>query len=262
MDRIEVITSVERRRRWSAAEKARLVAAMNEPGAVGTEIARNAEVCASLLYRWRRELIGRCTTPAFVPVRVALEAGDEGPASAPACTSPSSPAPSPSPARSTITIAFGDEVRLTIEGAPDASTLAKVIGALTAGPLSMIAFPSGARVWLATGHTDMRKGFGSLALMVQEGFKRDPHGGDLVRLPGTQGRPDQADLARRRRRVSVRELPDFILHLLPLKACILNRVSCETRPRGRRAGSIDCIAWAAGSSPAVRKDGRDRSRRA
>lgn len=32
----------------------------------------------------------------------------------------------------------------------------------------MIAFPSGARVWLATGHTDMRKGFGSLALMVQE----------------------------------------------------------------------------------------------
>jgi len=39
----------------------------------------------------------------------------------------------------------------------------------------MIAFPSGARVWLATGHTDMRKGFGSLALIVQEGFKRDPH---------------------------------------------------------------------------------------
>ena len=39
----------------------------------------------------------------------------------------------------------------------------------------MIAIPSGARVWLATGHTDMRKGFGSLALMVQEGFKRDPH---------------------------------------------------------------------------------------
>jgi hypothetical protein len=29
MNRIEVITSVERRRRWSAAEKARLVAAMD-----------------------------------------------------------------------------------------------------------------------------------------------------------------------------------------------------------------------------------------
>ena len=58
MDRIEVITSVERRRRWSEAEKARLVAAMNEPGAVVTEIARSAGVVASLLYRWRRQFAG------------------------------------------------------------------------------------------------------------------------------------------------------------------------------------------------------------
>lgn len=35
----------------------------------------------------------------------------------------------------------------------------------------MIAFPSGSRVWLATGHTDMRKGFSSLALLAQEEFK-------------------------------------------------------------------------------------------
>jgi transposase len=51
----------------------------------------------------------------------------------------------------------------------------------------MIAFPSEARVWLATGHTDMRKGFGSLALMVQEGFKRDPHAGDLWVFRGRRG---------------------------------------------------------------------------
>ena len=77
---------------------------------------------------------------------------------------------------------------MTIEGAPDAATLANVIGALTArGSLAMIAFPSGARVWLATGHTDMRKGFGSLALMVQEGFKRDPHAGDLWVFRGRRG---------------------------------------------------------------------------
>jgi transposase-like protein len=37
MNRVEVITSVERRRRWSMAEKARLVAAMEEPDAVVTE---------------------------------------------------------------------------------------------------------------------------------------------------------------------------------------------------------------------------------
>jgi transposase len=40
---IEVITSVERRRRWSAAEKERLVAASLEPGASGS-IARDAKV--------------------------------------------------------------------------------------------------------------------------------------------------------------------------------------------------------------------------
>ncbi len=127
MDRIEVITSVERRRRWSAAEKARLVAAMDEPGAVVSEIARKAEVNPSLLYRWRRDLGRR--TPRFVPVQVTPEASDEGPATALACTPPSPPSPPP---RSSITIAFGVQVRMTIEGAPDASTLAKVIGALTA----------------------------------------------------------------------------------------------------------------------------------
>jgi transposase len=30
----------------------------------------------------------------------------------------------------------------------------------------MIPVPSGVRVWLATGHTDMRKGFNGLALLV------------------------------------------------------------------------------------------------
>ena len=41
----------------------------------------------------------------------------------------------------------------------------------------MIPVPSGARVWLAAGHTDMRKGFDGLALLVQETLKRDPHSG-------------------------------------------------------------------------------------
>jgi transposase len=130
MDRIEVITSVERRRRWSVAEKARLVAAMDEPGAVVTEIARRAEVNASLLYRWRRDR--RCRTPTFVSVRMAPEASDEGLASAPACAPPSPSSSATPPTRSSITIAFGVEVRMTIEGAPDASTLANLIGALTA----------------------------------------------------------------------------------------------------------------------------------
>ena len=37
----------------------------------------------------------------------------------------------------------------------------------------MIGFPPGVRVWLATGHCDMRKGFPGLALLVQEKLKDD-----------------------------------------------------------------------------------------
>jgi transposase len=37
--------------------------------------------------------------------------------------------------------------------------------------------PSGVRVWLATGRTDMRRGFDGLALQVQETLKHDPHDG-------------------------------------------------------------------------------------
>ena len=51
-----------------------------------------------------------------------------------------------------------------------------------------IPIPSGARVWLATGRTDMRKGFDGLALLVQETLKRDPHGGHLFVFRGWRGR--------------------------------------------------------------------------
>ncbi len=53
---IEVITSVERRRRWSREDKERLVAACLEPGAVLSEIARSAGIHVSQLFRWRKEL--------------------------------------------------------------------------------------------------------------------------------------------------------------------------------------------------------------
>jgi transposase len=127
MDRVEVITSVERRRRWSLAEKARLVAAMDEPGAVVTEVARREGVVASLLYRWRRQFAAERETTAFVPVRVCPDRNEAAATMAPLTMPPPMPAPAPS-----ITIAFGERVRMTVEGAPDAATLTKVIGALTA----------------------------------------------------------------------------------------------------------------------------------
>lgn len=54
---IEVITSVERRRRWSGQDKERLVAACLEPEAVLSEIARGAGIHVSQLFRWLKELL-------------------------------------------------------------------------------------------------------------------------------------------------------------------------------------------------------------
>ena len=51
----------------------------------------------------------------------------------------------------------------------------------------MIPVPTGVRVWLATGHTDMRKGFDGLALLVQETLRRDPHCGHLFVFRGRRG---------------------------------------------------------------------------
>ena len=51
----------------------------------------------------------------------------------------------------------------------------------------MIPVPSGVRVWLATGVTDMRRGMNGLSLQVQEAFRRDPHAGDLYVFRGRRG---------------------------------------------------------------------------
>ena len=51
----------------------------------------------------------------------------------------------------------------------------------------MIPVPSGVRVWLAVGHTDMRRGMNSLALQVQGHLGRDPHAGDLYVFRGRKG---------------------------------------------------------------------------
>jgi transposase len=47
--------------------------------------------------------------------------------------------------------------------------------------------PPGARVWIAMGHTDMRKGMQGLALIVQQALGRDPFAGDLYVFRGRAG---------------------------------------------------------------------------
>ena len=51
----------------------------------------------------------------------------------------------------------------------------------------MIPIASGVRVWIATGHTDMRRGMRTLALQVQEGLGHDPFAGDIYVFRGRGG---------------------------------------------------------------------------
>ena len=51
----------------------------------------------------------------------------------------------------------------------------------------MIPVAAGVRIWIATGHTDMRKGMHGLALLVQEGLGRDPFAGDVFVFRGRGG---------------------------------------------------------------------------
>ena len=51
---VEVITTDQRRRRWSVQEKAALVRRTYEPGLSVSLVARQEGVAASLLFQWRR----------------------------------------------------------------------------------------------------------------------------------------------------------------------------------------------------------------
>jgi transposase len=115
MTKTEVITSVERRRRWSAAEKERLVAATLEPGASVSALARAAGMHPSQLYGWRRQLCSRATgAPRFTAVQVAAESG-------------ATPALS---ASGVIEIEFATGARMRITGAVDVTTVSAAVAAL------------------------------------------------------------------------------------------------------------------------------------
>jgi transposase len=74
MSSMVVLAGPERRRRWSADQKRAILAAADEPGASISEVARRADICTSLIYRWRqlrREAAG------FVPAVLVDEPASE-----------------------------------------------------------------------------------------------------------------------------------------------------------------------------------------
>jgi len=128
MPRVEVITSVERRRRWSREEKERLVAASFEPGVSVSEVTRSAGIHVSQLFRWRKALCDRVDAgpSQLVPVEIV-----------PAAVVPAVevPAPSASPGRrrrksGIIEIELGGGRRVRVDRDVDAEALRRVLDAL------------------------------------------------------------------------------------------------------------------------------------
>src|SRR2546429_1237057 len=56
-DRVEIITSVQRRRRWTASEKVRIVEETFEPGMTVSLVARRHGVAPNQLFTWRRLVV-------------------------------------------------------------------------------------------------------------------------------------------------------------------------------------------------------------
>jgi transposase len=110
--RVEIITSVERRRRWSSAEKQQLVSASLEPGASVSAVAR---IQPGQLYGWRRQLGVRARI-GFAPVRIAAET-----------------APAGAVDRGTIEIEFATGARMRITGAVEPGALTAAVAVLVEG---------------------------------------------------------------------------------------------------------------------------------
>src|SRR5215216_1874979 len=112
--RLEVITGVGRRRRWSDQEKARIVAESLDPTTTSSAVARRYGLHASQLFVWRQQLQRRRSSaaavggPAFVPVLLAEDR------------------PDPAEAVSRMEIAFGPAV-VRVGADVDAAALRRVL---------------------------------------------------------------------------------------------------------------------------------------
>jgi transposase len=113
---VEVIDSARRRRKWSRADKERIVAAAMEPGAVASAVAREAGIQASQLFRWRQQLRG----PAAA--RFASLTLEVPPDAAPVTVLPIAPG--------VIEVEFATGARLRIRGPVDPPIVSAVMQAL------------------------------------------------------------------------------------------------------------------------------------
>jgi transposase len=130
---MEILRGVERRRRWDWADKLRIVAEADAPGAVFAAVARRHDVSRGQLWNWRPQVrsdsaeTARLSTSEFLPICLASEATIAAPLDRPVSKrkqSPSTPDPSAS-GRMEITLPNGAQIR--VDGTVDAALLKAAI---------------------------------------------------------------------------------------------------------------------------------------
>lgn len=125
---VEIITGRERRRRWSVADKLRILAECDAPGVQVAEVAARHGVYRSLVFQWRRQardgLLVAEPTPEFVPVRVAVADVRDEPLPEPA------PTPPPSRRAAAIEIELPDGIRVRVGEEVGLVALRRVLAAL------------------------------------------------------------------------------------------------------------------------------------
>ncbi len=126
---MEIITGVERRRRWRPEEKLRILAELGEPGVRFADVARRHEISRGLLWQWRdaqRRGVLVAEEAAFVPVRVMpeLPAPQDSAAALPPATDPGAEA------GDRIEIVLPDGTALRVSETIAATALRRVLSAL------------------------------------------------------------------------------------------------------------------------------------
>lgn len=122
------VLGVERRRRWSAASKARLVEETLVPGAVVSEVARRHGVAQSLLFSWRRQAREEASPEGVDSILLPVEIAPPAPAAEDAHSrAAASRRRRPS---GTIEIELGSGKRVRVDNEVDADALRRVLSVL------------------------------------------------------------------------------------------------------------------------------------
>jgi transposase len=128
--RVEVLGGLERRRRWSQDDKARIVEETLAPGAK-VKVARRNGVAASVVFTWRRQArTAERVVPCFAPVQIAaaVETGEEN--SKPPSEDDRRMRQLPAARNGLIEIDLGNRRRIRVDAHVDPEALARVLDVL------------------------------------------------------------------------------------------------------------------------------------